>query len=87
MSPRKSADQKIICHCLQVTEQTVLEAIQTREIQTLKDVCRFTQAGDGCTACHPALEKYLREKGRLAGCPQEKRYFESSPAPSIFSDR
>lgn len=86
MSPRKSAAQKIVCHCLQVTEQTVIEAIQTCEIKCVKDIARFTQAGEGCTACHPALEKYLAERRRLEGCTQDKRYLDS-PAPSIFSDR
>ncbi len=49
----------VVCPCLGVTEGEILEAIQTKEIGSVKDIIRYTQAGDGCTACHPLLREYL----------------------------
>ena len=76
MTPRHKT-HKIVCECLKVSEDAILEAVRTREISTVKDIIRYTQAGDGCTACHPALKEYLRKK---AQCPA------SSP-PDSCSDR
>lgn len=56
---KSSSSDAIICYCLQVTEGEILEAVQNRQIQTIKDIVRYTQAGGGCTACHSALESYL----------------------------
>ena len=57
--PRKP---KIICHCLHVDEEEILDAFAKRRIKSLKDIIRFTSAGDGCTACHPALLEYLERR-------------------------
>jgi len=56
MGPREKP-RRTICHCLQVSEEDVLEAIFAHEIRDIEDITRYTQAGDGCTACHPALRK------------------------------
>lgn len=48
-----------VCECLKVTEAAVLKAIHEKKIQTVKDIIKYTQAGDGCTACHPLLKEYL----------------------------
>ena len=50
--------------CLGVTEGEILDAIKTKEIGSVKDVIRYTQAGDGCTACHPLLREYLQNARR-----------------------
>ncbi len=50
---------KIVCPCLGVTEEEILEAFRTRHIKTLKDIAEYTQAGEGCTACHEQLLEYL----------------------------
>jgi NifU-like protein len=55
---------RIICRCLQVTEAEVIAALATRDIRTLKDLRRHTSAGDGCTACHQELKKFLEEHRR-----------------------
>jgi len=54
----------MICHCLQVTETEVIEALATREVRTLKDLRRHTAAGDGCTACHRQLMELLQAHRR-----------------------
>ncbi|MBI5202602.1 MAG: (2Fe-2S)-binding protein [Elusimicrobia bacterium] len=56
MSPKR---KKVVCECLQVTEDDVIEAIRTRELRTVEDVTRYTEAGGGCTACHPSIKQYL----------------------------
>jgi NAD(P)H-nitrite reductase large subunit len=57
MTPRKEPKKRYVCECLKVTEADVLAAICKHEIEDVKDIIRYTQAGDGCTACHPALRK------------------------------
>ena len=48
-----------ICRCLKVTEEELLTALATREIHSLRDLRAHTGAGDGCTACHKTLARYL----------------------------
>jgi bacterioferritin-associated ferredoxin len=50
---------RLVCRCLGVTEAVLIEALVTLEIRTLQDLCRETGAGDGCTACHQLLRRYL----------------------------
>ncbi len=51
----------MICHCLQVTEEMVQEALAVLEAPTLEQLRVATGAGDGCTACHRRLRQYLSE--------------------------
>ncbi len=50
---------KVVCRCLKVTESEICEAVTTCDIQTLQDLGNCTGAGQGCTACHIRLRKYL----------------------------
>jgi bacterioferritin-associated ferredoxin len=52
---------RVVCRCLQITEDVIVEAFATGEIRTLKDLRQCTGAGDGCTACHAALRQYLEQ--------------------------
>ena len=56
MSPKR---KKIVCECLHVTEDDVMEAIRSRKLKTVQDVTHYTEAGGGCTSCHPAIKQYL----------------------------
>jgi bacterioferritin-associated ferredoxin len=51
--------ERVVCHCLQVTEEALLIAVETFGLRTLKEVRQATGAGDGCTACHRRLRQYL----------------------------
>lgn len=51
----------IVCHCLGVSESIVNDAIAVCGLATIKDVCRETGAGSGCTACHTRLRELLRK--------------------------
>lgn len=62
MTPR-APKSPIVCECLRVSEDALLKAISTKKIKSVADIINYTQAGDGCTACHPLLKEYL-EKAR-----------------------
>jgi bacterioferritin-associated ferredoxin len=68
---------RIVCHCLQITEETVLTALQLLDLTSVKEVRRVTGAGDGCTACHRQLRQLIERKRReeMAQSPA------SSPSP------
>jgi len=51
--------RRVICRCLGVTEADLIHCIRTHGARTLKDIARLTEAGDGCTACHPAIRDCL----------------------------
>ena len=55
-----SSSEKIVCRCLKVTEETVVEAIESGEVHSVREICRRTGAGGGCNACHSMLRHYLR---------------------------
>jgi NifU-like protein len=78
MSPKKH----YVCECLKVTEADVVEAIRAYGIRDIKDVIGYTQAGDGCTACHPALMKLCERERKRGGatCPP------LPPCPSAQKD-
>jgi bacterioferritin-associated ferredoxin len=52
---------KIICRCLQVTETQVIRMIERLELRTVRDLRKYTGAGDGCTCCHAKLVEYLEK--------------------------
>ena len=57
-----------VCACLQITERELLGTLSHPDVRTLRDLRRAIGAGDGCTACHPALQRYL-DAGRQPSCP------------------
>jgi bacterioferritin-associated ferredoxin len=57
---RVSSSEKVVCRCLKVTEEKVMDAIQSGEACTLREICRRTGAGRGCNACHSILRHYLQ---------------------------
>jgi bacterioferritin-associated ferredoxin len=61
--------QRFVCRCLQITETALIETLTTRDISSLKDLRRHAGAGDGCTACHRLLQKYLDAYGYSSASP------------------
>jgi bacterioferritin-associated ferredoxin len=70
---------RFVCHCLQVTEEAVLQAIATFDITTIKELRHYTGAGDGCTACHRRLQKYLEPARQMRPLVQASPPSSSSP--------
>jgi NifU-like protein len=56
--------ETIVCHCLEVSESTVADAVAIYGLRTIKDVCRETGAGSGCTACHARIKELLRKSSQ-----------------------
>ena len=56
---------RMICHCLQVTEDVIVEAVEALGLTSVKEIRSCTGAGDGCTACHRRLKTYLERRTSL----------------------
>ena len=55
------AGTTLLCHCFQVTKETVREAIERHRLETIEDVTDHTKAGGGCGDCHHEIADLLRE--------------------------
>lgn len=55
-----SCAERIVCRCLRVTEERIIDAIRSNSARTLIELRQLTEAGDGCTCCHRELLSYLR---------------------------
>jgi NAD(P)H-nitrite reductase large subunit len=60
---------RLVCRCLQVTEEALIAALATNDVRSVNDLRACTGAGDGCTACHQVLRRYL-ERYALGMAPQ-----------------
>ena len=52
-------EARYVCTCLRITECELLSTLSRANIRTLRDLRRTIGAGDGCTACHRTLQRYL----------------------------
>jgi NifU-like protein len=52
-------EEKIICHCFNVSEETIIKAIRANHLKTVDDVTHFTKAGGGCGRCKGDIQKIL----------------------------
>jgi len=50
-----------ICHCFQVDRDTIVKAIQEKNLTTVEEVGNETHAGTGCGGCQPEIENILKE--------------------------
>ena len=62
----ETCPNRLVCHCLQVTEEMLLSAIEEAGCQTVRDLRQHTGAGGGCTACQRKLRTYLERRTSLA---------------------
>ncbi|MFO7610174.1 MAG: iron-sulfur cluster assembly scaffold protein, partial [Candidatus Krumholzibacteriia bacterium] len=53
--------QTLLCHCYQVTRDTVRAAILAHRLEEIEDVTHYTKAGGGCGDCHHEIADLLRE--------------------------
>lgn len=58
MSP---STEKVICHCLGVTESDIRTAVANGSVQCIKSVMTETGAGTGCTACIRRINQMIGE--------------------------
>lgn len=57
----------ILCHCAQVSEATVREAVESGLASTVAEVMETTGAGTGCRSCHCRIERVLRGLPAICG--------------------
>jgi NAD(P)H-nitrite reductase large subunit len=62
---------RVICHCLQVKESQIVDAIAVTGAESVRDVIRDTGAGAGCTACHCRIRELLGCRTAAAGSAVE----------------
>jgi NAD(P)H-nitrite reductase large subunit len=67
---------RIVCECLKVTEGKICSVIRQGKACTVRQVTACTGAGDGCMACHPALEQLIDREA-------PRSYLASSPSFSV----
>lgn len=53
--PCGGCPDRIVCRCLKVTEERIVEAVTTHGLRTVKEIRTVTGAGDGCTCCHKQI--------------------------------
>ena len=63
-----SRQARYVCACLRITECELLSTLSSANIRTIRDLRRTIGAGDGCTACHRTLQRYL-DAGGQPSCP------------------
>lgn len=68
--------EKIVCHCFNVSEETIIKAIRANHLKTVDDVTHFTKAGGGCGRCKGEIQKIL---DKVNGA------HETSNAPKTFA--
>jgi len=53
-----------VCSCLQITACQLRTTLASNKVNTLRELRQVIGAGDGCTACHPILMRYLTAHNR-----------------------
>lgn len=60
-SAQLNGSSRPLCHCLNVAEVEVREAIEVHDLQSVRSVAKVCGAGGGCTACHRHIKRLLNE--------------------------
>ena len=61
--------EKIVCHCFNVSEETIIKAIRSNHLKTVEEVTFYTKAGGGCGRCKGEIQKIL-DKVNSCAVPQ-----------------
>lgn len=72
-------EEKIVCQCFNVSEETVIKAIRANHLTTVEDVTHFTKAGGGCGRCKGEIQKILNKVNgaESASAEQKEKTFAS----------
>ncbi len=57
----KETESPIICHCFQVSEKDIIDAIENKNAKTLDDITKLTSAALACGRCKENIEKILKK--------------------------
>lgn len=58
--------EKIVCHCFNVSEETIIKAIRTNHLTTVEEVTFYTKAGGACGQCKSEIQKILNKVNSCA---------------------
>lgn len=50
---------RVLCRCLKVAEDEIIDSIAITGAETIRDVIEHTGAGSGCTVCHCRIRDLL----------------------------
>lgn len=53
---------RVVCACLGLRESEVRASVREHSLFELADLVAKTEAGAGCTCCHPDLRRILQEE-------------------------
>lgn len=53
---------RVVCHCLNVSESEIRDAIAEHEPQSIRGVSQVCGAGAGCMSCHRHIRRMLNER-------------------------
>ncbi|MFO7940382.1 MAG: (2Fe-2S)-binding protein [Bacteroidales bacterium] len=54
-------EDKLICTCMEVYRETIVEAIKEKGLKTVDEVGEATEAGTVCGECQEDIEELLKE--------------------------
>lgn len=54
-------DERVVCRCFNVTEKTILKAIEINDLKSVSEITHFTKAGGACGQCKGEIEKILKD--------------------------
>lgn len=61
---------KVVCECLGVTEAQLTALLSSGRASTPEELGDCTDAGNGCTACHPAIRALCERQARAKCGPR-----------------
>jgi bacterioferritin-associated ferredoxin len=56
------ATDRVVCHCLGITESEIRCSLMEGTADCLRSVMQQTEAGTGCTACHRAIKALIAQQ-------------------------
>jgi NAD(P)H-nitrite reductase large subunit len=56
----------VICHCLQITQSTVIDCVNLFGANTVRDVKDTCGAGGGCMACRRRIQSLIQNRAETA---------------------
>ena len=54
------SEERIICHCMSVSEHEILFTLKHNDTKVLDDMVQITGAGSGCGACMCEIENIIK---------------------------
>lgn len=66
-------EEKIVCQCFNVSEETIIKAIRANHLTTVEDVTHFTKAGGGCGRCKGEIQKILNKVNGAESASSEQK--------------